>query len=329
VIVAVLLMASAVLGSDVEDVSEDSFTSAAKVKVVQSVAVEMMSPKSVVKAKIVAHLPSSSAAAAASDEEEAEPSILGNAFETSNFEADEVSAEDSLLTSAGVEAEAEDAPRFSSQPIRKLKAMLDERAAPAPQPSMNAVPPGAASDANVDPAKLAEFDPTPAKPAAAAAPAPLVDAATERASHLYIGYEDPNHLPVGGLKIPVDYSGTIGTEAGTDFDYARALREQKDPSTIKRAKCANGCTRKLPVMVGFRGLKEWPARSSRSVRVPGDHERDRRIHTDLKTSRRTSWQQAHLNKARKNLRESSRTIDKLRKKRKVYENTALRIPVSA
>jgi len=322
-----LVAASVVMASVNEDVAEerleDSFTSSDAVKTVSSVNVEM-NPKTVIPATIVEHLPSSTEE---SSEAESSSPIVGDAFETSNFEADVVDAKDSLVDSEGfTEAEVEDAPRFSSQPIRKLKALLEERAAPAAAPSMDANPPTSdkVASANVNPDTLAERVPTPASSK------PLLDPEAERASHLYLGYEDPNHLPVGGLKIPKDYSGTIGTEAGNDFSYAKALKRDKLIRSGKKPvvkRCANGCTVSTPVMVGYRGVKEWHSKSTRRVRVPGDQKRLRRIHSDVDTTPGTSWQQKHLDRARSNLRQSSRIINKLRNKRKVYENTALRIPI--
>jgi len=336
-VVVLLAVASVALAADVDEVTEDSFTTMEPVKTVHSVNVEL-NPQSAIPATIVEHLPHGS--------EEGEE-IQGNAFETSNFEADVVDASDSLVDSEGFEeadaesdaafveeeadeeGEEESIPVGSSQPIRQLKALLEMRSSVegpvADVPTMNAVPPAAPKQPaipklNID--QLAERAP-PGKP--------LLDPEAERASHLYLGYEDPNHLPVGGLKIPVDYSGTVGTEADDKFNYARALREQKLRAQGKRVRakrCANGCTVRTPVMVGYRGVKEWPAKLSRRVRTPGDAARIRQIHTDLKTSSRTSWQQAHLNEGRRKLRKSGRTIDNLRRKRKEYENTPLRIPVS-
>jgi hypothetical protein len=328
-VVVLLAVASVALAADVDEVSEDAFTSEEAVKTVHSVNVEM-NPQSAIPATIVEHLPSHN------DEASEENAIEGNAFETSNFEADVVEAKDSLVDSDGfvdaetteeAEEEAVEVPRFSSQPIRQLKAMLEMRATPVPLPSMNAVPPktdkvGSANQ-KLDIDSLAERAPPGQKP--------LLDPEEQRASHLYLGYEDPNHLPVGGLKIPVDYSGTIGTEAGNQFNYDKALANDKLRAAGKRVKykrCANGCTVRTPVMVGYRGVKEWPARESRRVRTPGDKSRIRQIHTDLKTSKRTSWKQAHLNAGRRKLRRSSRTINNLRRKRKEFENTPLKIPVS-
>jgi hypothetical protein len=318
-VVVLLALVSVALAADVDEVSEDSFTSEEAVKTVHSVNVEM-NPKAAIPATIVEHLPSHD------NEASEESKIQGNAFETSNFEADVVDAKDSLVASEGfteaeeVDADAADA-RFSSQPIRQLKALLEMKAAPAALPSMNSVPPKA-DKPKIDIDALAERAPPGQK---------VLDPEAARASALYLGYEDPNHLPVGGLKIPVDYSGTIGTEAGNKFNYPKALKNEKLRAAGKRVKykrCANGCTVRTPVMVGYRGVKEWPARLSRRVRTPGDKQRIRQIHTDLKTTKRTSWKQAHLNEGRAKLRKSSRTINNLRRKRKEYENTPLKIPVS-
>jgi len=318
-------VASVALAADVDEVTED-FTSADAIKTVHSVNVELH-PRSAIPATIVEHLPSHDSEAAPE-----EGAVNGDAFETSNFEADVVDAKDSLVDSDEfVDAEtveSDDAPRFISQPIYRLKAMLEARSSippvAVPTPTMNANPPKSdvVPSANVDPSQLAERDPTPAK-----ASKPLLDPEAERASHLYLGYEDPNFLPAGGLKIPVDYSGTIGTEAGNKFNWGKALKEQRTGKRSRTKRCANGCTVRTPVMVGYRGVKEWPAKLSRRVRTPGDAQRIRQIHTDLETTPRTSWKQGHLDKARSNLRKSSRTINKLRNKRKVYENTALRVPI--
>jgi len=320
--VVLLMVASVVSAADVDEVTEDSFESADAVKTVHSVNVEL-NPQTAIPATIVEHLPSHSGVE--------DGAVEGNAFESSNFEADVVAEEDSLVDSDGfVDAEtveSDDAPRFSSQPIYQLKAMLEMRAPQStPSPTMNANPPKAdvVPSANVDPAQLAERDPNPIPLKKLQK---LLDPEAERASHLYLGYEDPNSLPAGGLKIPVDYSGTIGTEAGDNFNYAKALREQKTGKRARTKRCANGCTVRTPVMVGYRGVKEWPATLSRRVRTPGDKQRIRQIHTDLETTPRTTWKQTHLDNARRNLRKSSRTINKLRNKRKVYENTALRVPI--
>jgi hypothetical protein len=276
----------------------------------------------VVKAKIVAHLPSHE-----SDEE-----TLGNAFETSNFEANEVIAEDAESlesTAAGAEAEAQTveaevetelvetaeaelpaatAPVSSSAPIRQLKAQLVRAAAMTSVPDMLLNPVGTPTDANA---------PVPVPLGSSVAPAPpqVMDEAAVRASHLYIGHE-PAGLPTGlEIKRPVDLSGTVGTEAGTNFDFSKKMK--------KGAKCGNGCQLKVPVMVGYVGIKEEPATGTREVRMPGDRQRWRNIHNDLKTTDKITWRQEHLNTARRHLKRSTRKIDNLRRARKMYEDTAL------
>jgi len=259
-VVVLLAVASVALAADVDEVTEDEFTSADAVKTVHSVDLEL-NPQSAIPATIVEHLPSH-------NDESEESEIKGNAFETSNFEADVVGTEDSLVDSDGFvdadtteveEVEAE-APRFSSQPIRQLKAMLQMRsaAAPVPLPSMNAVPPKAdkvaSANNKLDLDSLAERAPPGQKK-------PLLDPEAERASHLYLGYEDPNHLPVGGLKIPVDYSGTIGTEAGDQFNYAKALKDQKLRAAGKRVKhkrCAKVALSARLLWLGIAESKSGP-----------------------------------------------------------------------
>jgi len=287
-VVVFLVLVLAVMG-DVPSNAPDG-NGFVKARIVQNVKV-FLNPNNVVQATIVKHLPSADTATKSSN---ADMEVIGDAFETSNFEAEEVAPEDSLVSD---NVELVDPPRF---------------AAPETPPSMTSPAPAAdKNDANVDPTV----------PVLEKLPAVPLDEAAKRASTLYLGYEPPG-LPVGGLKRAVDYSGTIGTEAGNDFNYAKALAEQKNPPK-KPAKCANGCTRKVPVMVGYVGLKEQPATSTRSVRVPGDQKRYRRIHQDLKTTDKITWAQEALDTARSHLSKSARRLKKLRKTRKVLEDTQL------
>jgi hypothetical protein len=300
VLLAILSVAWAA-DADTEAVSQD-FASApgmTTARVVQNVKV-FLNPDNVVKAKIVAHLPS----------HEADEQVLGNAFETSNFEANEVIAEDaeSLESTELVEtAEAETPSVAASAPIRQLKAQLVRASAMTSVPDMLLNPVGTPSDANAPVVPLGS--------SVAPAPPQVMDEAAVRASHLYIGHE-PAGLPTGlEIKRPVDLSGTVGTEAGTNFDYSKKMK--------KGAKCGNGCQLKVPVMVGYVGIKEQPASGTREVRMPGDRQRWRNIHNDLKTTDKITWRQEHLNAARRHLKRSTRKIDNLRRSRKLYEDTAL------
>jgi len=298
--------------ADTESVTEE-FVSAqgpTKAHVVQNVKV-FLNPKDVVRAKIVKHLPSHQNADA---EEEGESHIEGNAFETSNWEADAVSEGDAASLEATSLDSDSDAMRFragASAPIQKLKQQL-VKAAPngeVPDGLMETTPPGKPTDANVNPLSTAALNAQDKKEI-------VMDAAAVRASHLYIGYEDPIKLPDGTeIKKPVDTSGTIGTEAGTDFDYKKKIDKKK--------KCANGCQVSLPVMVGYRGIREEPAEKTRRVTVPGDKERHRAIHEDLKIPSRHTWNKLEILGGRKHLAKASTKINKLRMKRKAYEDTAL------
>jgi len=303
VLLAILSVAWAA-DADVEEVATD-FTSApgmTTARVVQNVKV-FLNPDNVVKATIVAHLPSH-------DYEEEEEQTLGNAFETSNFEANEVIEEDAeSLESTAVEA-VEVESRASS-PIRQLKADLVRVTAMTSVPDMVLNPIGTPSDANAPVVPLGS--------SVAPAPPQVMDEAAIRASHLYIGHE-PAGLPTGlEIKRPVDTSGSVGTEAGTDFDHSGKWAK-KHP---KGAKCGNGCQLKVPVMVGYVGIKEQPASGTREVRMPGDRQRWRNIHQDLKTTDKITWRQSDLNAGRKHLKRAARKIDNMRRGRKLYEDTAL------
>jgi len=332
-VLAVLALAHAA-DSDVEEVSED-FVSAPGVmtaRVVQNVKV-FLNPGAAIPAKIVAHLPSHGQTAETETETETQTEseatpIIGDAFETSNFEANEVydSDSNSLEASASESVEAEDASdmRFkqSSAPIRQMKEKLSRASAASAAPEMGEIPAGTPTDANVDVTNVdAPVVPLGKEKGAPAPPAKLMSEAEERASHLYIGYEDPNHLPTGNeyVKRPVDKSGTVGTPAGTDFDFSK--------KPVKGAKCANGCQLRVPVTVGYVGLREQPAESTRDVRMPGDRQRWRDIHERLKTD--ATWHQPTLNTARRHLKKAHKRIDFLRRTRKVYEDTQLNREVVA
>lgn len=315
---AVVLLAFVALAwaADTETVAED-FASApqmVKAHVVQSVRV-FLDPTNVVKAKTVKHLPSH---ANVDSEESSEETISGNVFETSNFEADQVLESDAeSLEASSMEGDSEaDAMRFragASAPIQKLKQQLTVKAAAngeVPDGLMLPTPPGTPTDANVDPLSPAALN------AQGNDKSIVMDEAAQRASHLYIGYEDPIKLPDGTeIKKPVDTSGTIGTEAGTDFDYNKKIDKKK--------KCANGCQVSLPVMVGYRGVRETPAEKTRRVTVPGDRERHRAIHEDYKIEARHTWDKIKILGGRKHLAKATTKINKLRMKRKAYEDTAL------
>jgi len=198
-VLAMLALAHAA-DSDVESVSED-FVSAPgvmKARVVQNVKV-FLNPGAAIPAKIVAHLPSHEHADADAAETESETEsapIIGDAFETSNFEANEVYDSDSNSLEA-VEADDASEMRFkeSSAPIRQMKEKLNRAAAAADAnvPEMGETPAGTPTNANVD---VTNVDP-PVTPLGKekGAPAKLMSTAEERASHLYIGYEDPKFCP--------------------------------------------------------------------------------------------------------------------------------------
>jgi len=182
-------------------------------------------------------------------------------------------------------------------------------------PDMLLNPVGVPSDANTPVVPLGSRAAFPMPSTGSSAAAAPVDEAGVRASRLYIGHE-PAGLPTGlEIKRPVDLSGTVGTEAGTNFDYSKKMKAG--------AKCANGCQLRVPVMVGYVGIKEEPASGTREVRMPGDRQRWRNIHNDLKTTDKITWRQEHLNAARRHLKVSTRKIDNMRRARKLYEDTAL------
>jgi len=316
--VVVLAILSVAWAADTEEVSEsfESSPGMTTARVVQNVKV-FLNPENVVKAKIVAHLPSQLVS-------DSDSETLGNAYETSNFEANEVIAEDTdSLESTSVEAD--ESPRFAeaetesdtSPSVKTFKAELASISSVADTPGMFDIPAGKQTDAN-DQSQVIPLGtrvPIPAANAPGGAPPQVMDEAAIRASHLYIGHE-PAGLPTGlEIKKPVDLSGSVGTEAGTDFDYSKKMKAG--------AKCGNGCQLRVPVTVGYVGIKEQPATSTREVRMPGDRMRWRRIHQDLKTGPKITWKQAHLNSARAHFRRASRKIDNFRRSRKLYEDTAL------
>jgi len=315
VFVAVLIAGVWAADSDTEAEGEAitaDFSSAegmTRAKEVSSVAVAI-DPVHTVKATIVKHLPSHSSAHA--NEEESEHDTLGNAFETSNFEADQVYDSDAESLESTADDAAADARFATATATAPAPALVKAASTTEDIPDMTTAPLGTPTNANVDPTKPA------AKPLAAEKkPEPIMDKAAQTASHLYIGYEDPIALPDGTeIKRKVDTSGTIGTEAGTAFNY-------KKGETPKTAKCANGCQLRLPVMVGFRGIREQPAEGTRRVTVPGDRERHRAVHNAVETTDRISWAQGDLDTARSHLKKSSSKLFKLRLKRKAYEDTAL------
>lgn len=392
VVLCVALIAGA-WAADEESVTEDFAVNEQAASVVQSLAVAM-NPDNVVRATIVKHLPSHDAAAedAEAEESEQQDMPLGNAFETSNWEADQVAAADTLEATSFVEADAaeedeaeaeeadaeedsaddeaeadeeedlallevadedeeeeadsdesedesedEESDESEAEESEEEVALVEadaETSAPSFGPNAKAVKAAAAVDVpDMTTAPLgkptnANTDPTLQETAVEKAlRTPVMDQAAIKASHLYIGYEDPKSLPDGTeLKRPVDTSGTIGTEAGTAFNYAKG-------QTPKSKKCSNGCQVRLPVMVGYRGVREDPAESTRRVTVPGDRERHRRIHQDFKTGEKWVWNKADLAAADKHVKGVAWRLNKLRIKRKAYEDTALnrevRVPDNA
>ncbi len=189
-------------------------------------------------------------------------------------DADSLEATSPALVEAEAEAEAEEE---AVPAVKTFKAQLASIDSVADTPGMFDTPAGKPTDPTATaPAPLPLGARVPIPPANGGKPPQVMDEAAERASHLYIGHE-PAGLPTGlEIKKPVDTSGSIGTEAGTAFDYSKKMKAN--------AKCGNGCQLRVPVMVGYVGVKEQPATATREVRMPGDRLRWRRIHQDLETT---------------------------------------------
>jgi hypothetical protein len=302
-IVAVLVVTAVLIAgvwadnadTDTEEavVSEDfvSGSEAVHPATVQSLQVAM-NPDSVVVAKTVAHLSNSRSAGEAETESQGE----SDADETEAEAAGE-SAEGrdpgTLYSSRFTQVHADPAapaappaPAKSSSPIQQLKGALTAKSS-----SKGAKGPGM------------DTDPIPPKGGRANSyPQPGTPFQPMKVMH---------HL--GGLE-DAPAAGTVSMEAGdelpADFDAKKEAEK----------KCPGGCSRKLPIVIGTGGHNERPAKDmNRRVKLPTDHAMWKRIHNDLKTSERISWQQLDLNNGRRKLRSSTRIIDALTKKRKALE----------
>jgi len=277
-------------------VSEDfiSGEEAVTPSTVQSLTVAL-NPETAVVAKTVAHLPSHSENVADSDEEDSdveadeegrEPATLYSA-RFSQLHADPAAMPAPMSAPTAPAAPPAPSPAPSSQPIKQLKAALSGKAKGK----------GASKGPGMD------TDPTPGKnDRANAYPAPGTPFQPMKVVHHAGGLED------------APAAGTVSMEAGDELpaDFDEKKEEKK--------KCPGGCSRKLPIVIGTGGHNERPSKEwNRHVRLPGDHAMWKQIHNELKTSHRTSWQQLHLNNARRKLRASTRIIDRLRTKRKALE----------
>jgi len=349
----------------VETVSENFASSSGTVKahMVQNVKI-FLAPDKAIPARTVAHLPSHSKGGATSvvmtgdddadtDADSESERIEGDAFETANWQADEVSESDSLMEDADMESEAETVdgesvaqPRFAQAAPTSAPTPAAAAAAPVKAPPLA---PGATlpirqlQDAlhayNAElPRPLPSDSAAPAKPAAlAAAPAPVVAAPPKRKRKVnpFFAYDEDAAMDKaeadGSARGP---NGEVVPDLPGGFDVKPHV--DRPPFTAARAKFPNRslklpancpgtkCSRRTPVMVGYVGYREQPASSTRRVRVPGlDHKIIKSIHNDLKTTRKTTWLQADLDRARKHLSRSTRRIDKLRTVRKALENASL------
>jgi len=343
--------------TEVDAVTEEFVSSSADVhpRVVQNLAVLSADPGSLIKARTVTRLPHANG----------EDTVSGTAFDQSMATAQEVAAEDELDLSDdrddsdSVDAEdaadaedseddaedsAEDAAedeaeeesdvsdeieisddtRFASaSPLGGAAAAATKVTAPAPA----ATAPDAAGPGGPPKPKGVSIDasaPTPPPPAQKPKKAPAAAAA------------EPTRVAFGSLDGPVQRHGDKPDAVLESVKDIIAVPEKDGLPTgtldttkvVGAASCGKGCSRKLPVMVGWAGLNEHPAHlTGRRVTLPGDKERVRARHEALKVPSKYSWQQRDLDKARVHLKRSSKRIKDLRRARKKVGDAPLARPV--
>jgi hypothetical protein len=131
--------------------------------------------------------------------------------------------------------------------------------------------------------------------------------------------------PKGGMSAEPPNAEAVAKKLDPPAPKPRKQKPKPVPKPKKKAepRCPNGCSRRLPIMVGVAGLNERPAHTTRRVVLPGDHEKVRRIHQELRTGPKITWEQRALNKGRAHLKKATRRIDKLRKIRKAISNAPL------
>jgi len=330
--VVLLGVASVLASADEGEAVTNNFVSspdAVRPRTVQNLAVLSTSPHALIKARTVARLPHHQQQTTDTNN----MPIQGNAFESAQLaEAVEVQTEDTdtegedsvdrgseMIDAETVDTESEESeasedegPRFAeAETVPVAVPPIDSRLPP-PKPI------GVSTDATA---------PTPTQPKPAVAkpkPAPAA------------GNADVQRVAVGTLDGPIQRHGDK-PDAILDFVKDILPTPDKDglpDATLKttkvvgKATCGKGCSRKLPVMVGWSGLNESPAhKTGRRVVLPGDRERTRARHEALKVPDKYSWKQRHLDDARKHLKRASKRIRDLRSARKKIGDAPLIVPV--
>jgi len=296
--VCVLLLGVACVWASVDEeetVTDNFVSSSAAVhpKLVSNLAVLSTKAKDLIKARTVAHLPEHN------DEE-----ISGNVFTSHPADAEEVSAEDELGLGSD-EDSVSDSARFASATPAAPAAPAKSTAPPAIDPAGPPRPKGVAIDATA---------PTPPPPAPKKKK------------------EEVQRVAIGSLDGPVQRHGDKPDAVLESVKDILAVPEKDGlpdatlttTKVVGTAKCGDGCTRKLPVMVGWAGLNERPAhKTGRRVSLPGDRARVRAQHEALKVPSKYTWQQRDLNKARRHLKASAKRIKELRRARKKIGDTPL------
>jgi len=330
VLLSVCVWASADEG---EAVTNDFVSSpdAVHPRLVQNLAVLSTSPRALIKARTVARLPHHTEEATDGNN----MVIQGDAFSSSHgAEAVEVSSSDSSMAVAeevdrggdmieaqtvDVDVETEDSEE-EGETQRQVPRFAEGTPVQAP-PVDTRLPPPKPIGVSVSAAA-----PTPAQPLPKPAPKPKPAVAAD----------EPQRVAVGSLDGPVQRHGDK-PDAILDFVKDILPTPDKDglpDATLKttkvvgKATCGKGCSRKLPVMVGWSGLNEAPAhKTGRRVVLPGDHERTRARHEALKVPSKYTWRQRHLDDARKHLKRASKRIRDLRSARKKIGDAPLMVPV--
>jgi len=330
---------------DTQTVTEHFASSPGMVKahVVQNVKI-FLAPESAIPARVIAHLPSHSKPADESESESDSDSVGGDAFETAQWRADAVSEAESLMVDADMESDAEvvSANADTADGLLEVQAESEE-AVDTTNPNLSVIPsPSPTVTLPVSDLKQA-FDqynnllPTPISlnppvaklaptdlPTLTKAPKPMTswEENNAEANALAASQRGPNgeiipNLP-GGFDIKPHIDPSPSTPANAKFPN-RSLKLSKNCPGTK-------CRRSIPVMVGYVGHREQPAKSTREVRMPSDLDHYRQVHRDFKTGK-NSWLQADLDRARKHLSRSARRIDKMRKVRETLEKARLNLKV--
>jgi len=334
VLLSVCVWASADEG---EAVTNDFVSSpdAVHPRMVQNLAVLSTSPRALIKARTVARLPHHKAEATDTNN----MVIQGDAFSSSHAAeavevvssseavAEEVDRGGDMIEAQTVEAEtvdSEEGEEQDSEGEAQREVPRFAEGAPEQAPTVDTrLPPPKPIGVSVNAAA-----PTPAQPVPKPAPEPKPAVA--------VAGGEVQRVAVGSLDGPVQRHGD---KPDAILDFVKDILPNPDKeglpdATLKttkvvgKATCGKGCSRKLPVMVGWSGLNEAPAhKTGRRVVLPGDHARTRARHEALKVPSKYTWRQRHLDDARKHLKRASKRIRDLRLARKKIGDAPLMVPV--